>query len=82
MTDEVRGFIEAGSSTQNFILDMDGYYTTSLETAEIAIAFRNEYIRNLFPKFGLTISQPIQYGSWCGRQSFLSYQDIVIATKS
>jgi SAM-dependent methyltransferase len=82
MTEEVRGFIEAGSSTQNFIHGMDGYYTTALETPELAIAFRDDYIRDLFAKFGLTISQPIHYGSWCGRPSFLSYQDIVIATKS
>ncbi len=82
MTGEARCFIEAGSSTQNFIHGMDGYYTTALETPELAIAFRDEYIRDLFPQFGLTISQPIQYGSWCGRASFLSYQDIVIATKT
>lgn len=82
ITEEVKGLIEAGSSTQNFIPVIDSYYTTTLETPETAIAFRDEYIRNLFPKLGLTISQPIHYGSWCGRRSFVSYQDIVIATKS
>lgn len=61
---------------------MSGYFIVTKENPESAITFPEPYIRQLFAKFGLSISEPIQFGSWCGRQQFFSYQDIVIAKKN
>jgi SAM-dependent methyltransferase len=48
---------------------------------EIAVAYDEEYLRALYERHELEITEPVNYGSWCGRQSWLSYQDIIIAEK-
>jgi ubiquinone/menaquinone biosynthesis C-methylase UbiE len=81
MNEESEGCIRQKLSTQNFIHEIDGCCTTTPKNPENAIAFQEKYIRGLFHKFGLSISEPIHYGSWCGRADFLNCQDIVIARK-
>jgi ubiquinone/menaquinone biosynthesis C-methylase UbiE len=81
MNEESESLVRTKESTQAFLHEMDGYITTTLENPEAAIAFRERYIRQLFGKFGLVINDPICYGFWCGRATFVSYQDIVIAKK-
>jgi SAM-dependent methyltransferase len=49
---------------------------------EDALAYDESYMRELFTKYRLTIAGPIHYGSWCGRQEYLSLQDIVVAVKN
>jgi SAM-dependent methyltransferase len=82
INEEAQGLIRAGAGTKAFLYEMDGYFTTTVEIPELAIAFQEPYIRELFDTLGLAIDEPIRYGSWCGRADFLSYQDIVIATKN
>ena len=60
---------------------MDGFVTADKTSPERAIAYSEESVEKLFEKNGLTISQPIHYGSWCDRKISLSYQDIVVAEK-
>jgi len=48
---------------------------------KINIAFDEDFILNLYSKHGLNIIEPIRYGSFCGREKYLSYQDIIIAVK-
>jgi SAM-dependent methyltransferase len=59
----------------------DGCLTISERDPEEAIAYDEVLILNLFEKHNLEVLQPIHYGSWSGRPRFLSYQDIVLATK-
>jgi hypothetical protein len=47
-----------------------------------AIAFDEELVRRLFAERGLVPHAPVQYGSWCGRPEYLSYQDLVVARKA
>lgn len=80
--------IEQGNSTLNF-RNGNGIYRYEDEGAiEGAIAYEENYIRNLYESVGLRIREPVYRGSWCGRNSFpeyegkgitISYQDIVIA---
>lgn len=48
---------------------------------EDAVSYEEGFIRNLYEKYSLNIKDTIYYGSWCGRKTFLSFQDIIIATK-
>ncbi len=48
---------------------------------EVGIAFDETLVRKRYRRAGLTISEPISYGAWCGREKHLSCQDIVIAFK-
>jgi SAM-dependent methyltransferase len=82
MNEESQNLIQKNSSTRAFIHEISGCFTTTPESPEEAIAFPEPYIRQLFGRLGLSISEPIRFGSWCGRQQFLSYQDIVIARKN
>jgi SAM-dependent methyltransferase len=82
LNEESAGLIRRKLSKQNFIHEVGGCFTTTLENPEAAVAFLEPYIRGLFARSGLTICEPIHFGSWCGRARFLSYQDIVIGRKS
>jgi SAM-dependent methyltransferase len=81
ITTEARDLIDMGLSTQNFKYEIDGCLTTNEKAPEGAIAYDQEFILRLFQKCNLKIDGPIHYGSWCGRTSFLSYQDIIVATR-
>jgi hypothetical protein len=72
----------AGKSLRSFPHDCGDYRSMDEKTAELAVAYRDEYIARMYAERGLQIQPPIRYGSWCGREQFLSYQDIVIADKS
>ncbi len=53
------------------------------EIPEAAIAYQEEYIRAIYRKKGLAITEPINYGWWCRREkgTFSSGQDIIMARK-
>ena len=82
MNEESEALIQKGVSTQNFVYEIGGCYTIAMESPEQAIAFSELGIRDLYGKFELSVQEPIRYGSWCGRERSLSYQDIVIARKN
>lgn len=63
----------------DFSVGCDGYRTISASSPEQAVAFEEEYVRNLYRSHGLTIMDPIRYGSWSGREQPVSFQDIVVA---
>jgi len=69
-------------SSFNFKFHDDGYFCYKEADPEAAIAFEEEYVVRLFRSNGMTIDNSIHYGSWCGRDNYLSYQDIVVALKS
>ena len=79
---ESESFVKEGLSTQNFAHQLEGCVTADPENPEASLAFQETYVRGLFARLGLSIREPIHYGAWCGRKVFLSYQDIVIATKN
>jgi len=82
LNEESKRFIEKGSSTQNFVYPLEGCVTTDPTNPEGSLAFEESYVRNMFGRCGLSVREPIHPGSWCGRPEFLSYQDVVIATKA
>lgn len=78
---ESLGIINAGKSTMDFRYEMGKYRTINAKMPEDAICYDELYILGLYEKYGLIIKDPIRYGSWCERNKYLSYQDIIIATK-
>jgi SAM-dependent methyltransferase len=78
---EAQADIQAGISALHFTQPSSGYYTSNPSDPEAAIGFDERYIRNLFTAQNLTIDEPVRFGSWCGRKRFVSFQDIVVATK-
>jgi SAM-dependent methyltransferase len=81
LNEESLPLIEAGRSTLDFKYEFDTYRTVSCEVPERAIAFDERWIKTLYQKHGLNISR-VDYGSWCGRRNYLSYQDLILAVKA
>jgi ubiquinone/menaquinone biosynthesis C-methylase UbiE len=81
LKEESLGLMRSGKSTLDFKYDLQGCRSTEENKPEAAIAYEENVVRDLFRKNDLAIHEPIYYGSWCGRQNFLTYQDMVIATK-
>jgi len=77
--ESLRG-IEIGSSTLDLKYVFDKYRTISLEIPEQAIAFDEGWIKDLYRKVGLKIMR-VDYGSWCARPHYLSYQDLILGKK-
>jgi ubiquinone/menaquinone biosynthesis C-methylase UbiE len=75
--------ITEGRSTLNFQFTVQpGCKTTTENDPEDAIAFDEDFVLGLFDKYNLIITKPIRFGSWCNRDSFLSYQDLILAVKN
>jgi SAM-dependent methyltransferase len=73
--------IASGASAIDFRHQLDGFRTSDRRTPEAAIALPEAFIRDLYESAGLELEEPIRFGSWSGRASFLSYQDIWLAQK-
>lgn len=78
---ESSDLIGAGRSQIDFKSVTPEFYVMDKDVPEDATCFTEEYIRKIYERFGVRIEEPIRYGSWCGREKSLSYQDIVIASK-
>jgi SAM-dependent methyltransferase len=70
-----------GLTTPTFDHELPGYRVSIRDVPEAAVAYDEARIRDLYQKHGLQIADPVRYGSWSGRQDFLSYQDIILASK-
>lgn len=78
---ESNQFLNNGKSKIDFKYKFNNYRVIDKDIPEDVIGFNESYIKNLYNSLGLKIKLPIRYGSWCGRPEFLSYQDIIIASK-
>lgn len=74
--------VRSGNSDLDFRYDLDGCLSAYENTPEEAIAYEEETVKKLFGKNRLAINQPIYYGSWCKRQKFFTYQDLIVAEKN
>jgi ubiquinone/menaquinone biosynthesis C-methylase UbiE len=81
LNEESESLIRAGRSALDFRYQVNGCLTIDKNDPEAAIAYREAYLVKLFGKHGLKIIHPIHYGSWCQREAFLTYQDIIVAAK-
>ena len=85
LNEESSALIERDSRILDFLdfrYDMGVYRLIDKNAPEAAVAYDEAFVRALYRKYGLEIQPPIRYGAWCGRESYLSGQDIVIATKA
>lgn len=73
--------IAAGKSALDLCHDFGPARAVSREMPEDAIGFNEGYVADQFQRCKLEIHPPVHYGSWCGREDYLSYQDLVMATR-
>jgi len=82
LNSESSRYINIGKSTLDLRFNLGQYCTVNKKMPEAAVAYDEQFVRGLYEKYGFEISDPIHYGSWCGREKFLSYQDIILAKNS
>lgn len=76
---DVRRRIEEGKSEIVMMPTDDGYWTSNYEIPEAAVAYEESDLKALFTAHGFVMAKGgFQFGSWSGREDFLSYQDIVV----
>jgi hypothetical protein len=80
LNDESLVLMKDGKSDPVFRYDFGTYRTKTDKVVEAAVAYNENFLLSLHKKYGLSIKS-ISYGSWCGRQNFLTYQDIIVASK-
>jgi hypothetical protein len=71
-----------GKSSLHFDFKIDGAYTATPDNPEQDIGLDESYVLDLSEKCNLNVDKSVHYGSWCGRQNYLSFQDIVISVKA
>ena len=81
LNEETKKLFKEKPQKFEFIYGEGVYRTIDPVILESAISFDETYIREMFTKNNLKIKDPIHYGSWCGREIHLSFQDIIIAYK-
>jgi ubiquinone/menaquinone biosynthesis C-methylase UbiE len=78
---ESEDLIKSNPQKFTFNFQIDSSFVESKDDPEAAVAFKEDFIRKCFEEQKLNIVNPIHYGSWCSRQTFLSYQDVIVANK-
>jgi glycosyltransferase involved in cell wall biosynthesis/SAM-dependent methyltransferase len=74
--------INEGLSYYSFKYELPGCRVESPDTPEAVVGYDESNVRTLYANYELNITEPVLYGSWCKRRNGLSWQDIIIATKS
>ncbi len=73
--------LESGLSTLELPEIFDNYRLADKTFPESAVAYEERFFLELAEQVGLKVNSPVYYGSWCGREDFLSVQDILLISK-
>jgi SAM-dependent methyltransferase len=76
---ESQQLIQQGRSAQDIRYPVEGCMTKNPSAPEEAIGYMEDRVRALYKGVGLILDEPINFGTWCGRQVGMSYQDICVA---
>jgi SAM-dependent methyltransferase len=78
LNDESLGLIRDGRSQYPFDLDF-GIYRGG--EGFDAVAHDERFVFSLYERFGMKIRDPVHYGAWAGRSTYLTQQDLVFAER-
>jgi len=81
LNDESRELIAKGQSTQPFKEARQPYAVVDERIPEVAVAYDEGWVIDLYERVGTPARRPPSYGRWCGRSAYTRYQDILIADK-
>ena len=82
LNDSSARLIRANKSTINVDIKFGGCWCADANDPEAVTGYEESFVRALYGRHNLKIREPLHYGSWCGRQTFLSYQDLILAVKA
>ena len=79
LNEESERLLREGRSAIEFPSRVDGARVMDEHAPENAVAFAESDVVDLLARHGFDVLRPIHYGSWCGRATGRSHQDIVVA---
>jgi len=82
LNDSSLTLMRANKSTINLNIDLGSSWVADASDPEAVTGYEEEFVRAVYDRCNLEIKKPIHYGSWCGREKFLSYQDLIFAFKA
>jgi ubiquinone/menaquinone biosynthesis C-methylase UbiE len=71
----------ANKSTLNLNINVGPCWMVNASNPEAVTGYTEDFVRAFYDKHNLEIREPVHYGSWCGRETFLGYQDMILAFK-
>jgi SAM-dependent methyltransferase len=82
LDEESRRFIADGRSGLAFLDPEEQVAVLSEDMPEEAVAYDEGWVYDHVSRHGLSIVEPVHPGSWCGRETYRSFQDLVIVEKN
>jgi len=80
LNDESLDLIHRGQGSVPLLHEMDGCRVLDPQFPETAVGIPEADFAASCNSTGLNLLQPIHYGSWCGRKSYMSYQDVLVVS--
>lgn len=81
LNEESMRLMQAERCSLNFKHNCGAYRLADERVPELAVAYDEAFVRSVYQASGLSIVEPVRYGSWCDRPATFDYQDIVVARK-
>lgn len=78
LNDESRALIASGATSLAFLDPEAHVAVVDTDVPEEAVAYDEGWVAERLAAHGLSL-QTTRYGSWCGREEFTSFQDLVVA---
>ena len=71
--------MRAHKSAVDLNISLGSCWVADAGDPEAVTGYEENFGRALYGKYNLEIKEPIYYGAWCGREKFLTYQDLILA---
>ncbi len=79
--DEAEDGIASGRAVYDFAVRCAGHRVVDADDPEYAVAYAQDDVLAALARHGLELVPPVHHGSWSGRPTAESFQDIVVAAK-
>ena len=74
--------MRSNKGTINLNINLGSCWVADASDPEAVTGYEEDFVRAVYDRYDLEIKEPIHYGAWCGREKFLSYQDLIFAFKA
>jgi len=81
LNEQAHGLIDSGHSSLDLSHSLPGCWTTNPQVPETAIGYEEKEVERLTCENGFAL-QSLNYGNWCGRTEYMSYQDVAVFAKT
>ena len=82
LNEESVALVRSNKSAVNLNINLGSCWVADASDPEAVTGYGEDFVWALYDKYNLEIKEPVYYGAWCGRETFLSYQDLILAFKA